>query len=73
MANDKLPMQADGKGSKGRAGPAAGTRGAGASGGGPYPNPHEGKSPKSGFVGHGGQTDVEQKAPGKRHGDIGKA
>lgn len=73
MADDKLPMQADGKGSKGKEGPAPGSRGAGESGGGPYPNPHEGKSPKSGFLSHGGQTDVEQKAPGKKLGDLGKA
>jgi hypothetical protein len=38
-----------------------GSTGAGESGGGPYPNPHAGKKPKDGFMGHGGQTEIEQK------------
>lgn len=35
--------------------------GSGESGGGAYPNPHTGKKPKDGFMGHGGQTELEQK------------
>ena len=38
-----------------------GSRGEGESGGGPYPNPHSGKKPKDGFMGHGGQTEIDQK------------
>jgi len=38
-----------------------GSTGAGESGGGPYPNPHTGKKPKDGPLGHGGQTDIDQK------------
>lgn len=73
MADDKQPMQADGAGSKDREAPMPGVRGAGESGGGAYPNPHTDKSPTSGFLGHGGQTEVEQKAPGKKLGELGKA
>ncbi len=43
-----------------------GSRGAGESGGGPYPNPHTGKAPQDGFTGHGGQTEIDQKlTPGE--------
>jgi len=43
-----------------------GTSGAGESGGGPYPNPHRGKKPKDGFLGHGGQTELfEKPRPGE--------
>jgi hypothetical protein len=38
-----------------------GTGGAGESGGGAYPNPHRGKTPRNGFLGHGGQTEIDQK------------
>lgn len=73
MANDKSPVQADGQGSRSAGNPPSGSRGAGESGGGAYPNPHSGKSPRSTFLGHGGQTEVQQKAPGKKLGDLGKA
>jgi len=44
-----------------------GAKGAGESGGGPYPNPHAGKTPKHGFLDHGGQTEIEEKPdPGER-------
>ena len=43
------------------AGSNPGSRGAGESGGGPYPNPHAGKAPQDGFLGHGGQTEIDQK------------
>ena len=51
------------EGNTGKAGadPEPGVRGGGESGGGPYPNPHGGKKPKDGFMGHGGQTDIDQK------------
>jgi hypothetical protein len=36
----------------------------GESGGGAYPNPQTGKTPKSGgFMGHGGQTDIAYSGP----------
>lgn len=38
-----------------------GSTGAGESGGGPYPNPHTGKKPRNDFLGHGGQTEIDQK------------
>ena len=38
-----------------------GSKGAGESGGGPYPDPHAGKAPKDGFLGHGDQTEIDQK------------
>lgn len=64
---------------------AAGSTGAGESGGGAYPNPHEGGGkPDDGVMGHGGQTDIayrgpeqlgEQKVPGRdnANGVTGKA
>ena len=42
--------------------------GAGASGGGPYPNPHSGKDSKEridGYGGHGGQSEVEYHGSGR--------
>ena len=43
-----------------------GRKGAGESGGGAYPNPHDGKKGKSdGFMGHGGQTDMEYHGKGQ--------
>jgi len=39
--------------------------GAGESGGGSYPNPQTGKTPKGGgFTGHGGQTDITYSGTG---------
>jgi len=43
------------------AGSNPGVRGGGESGGGPYPNPHKGKAPRNDFLGHGGQTEIDQK------------
>jgi hypothetical protein len=41
----------------------------GDSGGGPYPNPHTGKEPEAdGFMGHGGQTDMDYHG----HGQLGE-
>ncbi len=44
-----------------------GTKGAGQSGGGPYPNPHTGKegAGSDGFMGHGGQTEMEYHGTGQ--------
>ena len=45
---------------------ASGRKDGGESGGGAYPNPQSGKQPQDGFLGHGGQTDIEQKLkPGR--------
>lgn len=37
---------------------------AGQSGGGAYPNPHTGKKPQGGVMGHGGQTDIDYRGGG---------
>jgi hypothetical protein len=43
-----------------------GRGGGGDSGGGPYPNPHSGKKPKAdGFLGHGGQTEMDYHGRGQ--------
>jgi hypothetical protein len=43
-----------------------GSSGSGESGGGPYPNPHAGKTPKDGFMSHAGQTQIfEKPRPGE--------
>jgi hypothetical protein len=43
-----------------------GTSGAGQSGGGAYPNPHDGKKARSdGFMGHGGQTEMKYHGSGQ--------
>ena len=59
--SDKQPMQADGAASAKADEPGPGKGGAGESGGGAYPNPHAGQSPKDGVLGHGGQTEIDQK------------
>ena len=76
MSDGKMPMQANGKGTFSTLGaePAPGKSGAGESGGGAYPNPHTGKAPKDGFLGHGGQTDIDQKlTPGEPRDSDGGA
>jgi hypothetical protein len=66
MNKKKHAMQANGRGTPKGANPIADRRGAGESGGGPYPNPHTGKAPKHGFLDHGGQTEIFQKTnPGE--------
>jgi len=67
---DKQPMQAmaDGKGDHDDGiENAPGKRAGGSeSSGGAYPNPHTGKSGKnSGFMGHGGQTDIAYHGTGQ--------
>ena len=59
---ETIPVQADGKGmpDKGQR-PSSGRKDGGESGGGSYPSPHRGQKPKDGFLGHGGQTDIDQK------------
>jgi hypothetical protein len=44
-----------------------GARGAGQSGGGPYPNPHTGKDGggSDGYEGHGGQSEMEYHGTGR--------
>jgi len=43
-----------------------GRKGGGDSGGGAYPNPHSGKKPDNdGFMGHGGQTEMEYHGSGQ--------
>jgi len=46
--------------------PNSGRTGGGESGGGAYPNPHHDRKPRSDFLGHGGQTEIEEKGdPGE--------
>lgn len=66
MGDGKQKMQADGGGTHKGVNPEPGSKGAGDGGGGAYPNPHTGKKPKNGFMGHGGQTEIDQKlTPGE--------
>jgi hypothetical protein len=78
MADDKEPMQADGEGGPGRAvanendPPGAGRpdmeANGGQSGGGAYPSPHndpDKAEPESGFLGHGGQSDMRYYGEGQ--------
>ena len=53
--------EAEGEAARG----AGGSEGAGESGGGAYPNPHEESAPKDGFMGHGGQTEIAYHGPGQ--------
>jgi hypothetical protein len=64
MTESKTPVQASGSGRHREAEDSTGREGAGDSGGGAYPNPHTGKKPKSGFLGHGGQTEIFEKDSG---------
>jgi hypothetical protein len=67
----KQPMQADGTETQGKDGvgePSPSDRsGGGESGGGAYPNPHTGKDdhPGEGFMGHGGQTEINYHGAGQ--------
>jgi len=66
---DKHPMQAAESVRTPATTPGSGRKGGGESGGGAYPNPHTGKAPKNGFLGHGGQTEIDQKLkPGEPKG-----
>ncbi len=48
----------------------AGAEGAGQSGGGAYPNPHSGSKGKSdGYMGHGGQSEMDYHGTGQLGGD----
>ncbi len=76
--SDKQPMQAaGGDGHKGAGDGVNDTPGKKAGGseseGGAYPNPHTGKKgDNSGFLGHGGQTEIDYSGPGgKRDPDDG--
>lgn len=72
----KFPVQADGGGAP--KGEPDGVQAphdrdpVGESGGGFYPNPHRGKTPKGGpdtFMGHGGQTDIDYSGAGQLAGE----
>lgn len=82
MADDKEPMQADGKDGIGREvandrdPPSAGRPdmedNEGQSGGGAYPNPHNDPAnahPEGGFMGHGGQSDIDYYGGGEPGSD----
>ncbi len=67
--SDSQPMQAGGgdgrKGHDDGVQDAPAKQGGGESGGGAYPNPQTGKTPENdGFMGHGGQTDIDYSGPG---------
>lgn len=52
----------------------SGRHGGGESQGGAYPNPHSGKAPtNSGFMGHGGQTEIEYHGNQSANGGAGNA
>jgi hypothetical protein len=58
-------MQADGAGENPMTEANPKTEGTGESGGGAYPNPHAGKDPQGGFMGHGGQTEIDYHGSGQ--------
>lgn len=43
----------------------------GESAGGSYPNPHTGKKPGGGFMGHGGQTEIDYSGTGADDAEVG--
>lgn len=48
------------------------TAGGSESNGGAYPNPHTGKKPEGGgFMGHGGQTEIDYSGTGTDDGEVG--
>jgi hypothetical protein len=47
----------------------SGKTGGGESSGGAYPNPHAGKDPQGGFMGHGGQTHLNYSGTGDKDTD----
>jgi hypothetical protein len=74
MSDAHIPVQANGKGGPVTRSEKPGTSGAGESGGGPYPNPHTGKTPQHGMLDHGGQTEIDQKlTPGEPRDNDGSA
>ena len=74
----KTKMQADGSGTD-RSRPdgvserPSGRTGGGESGGGAYPNPHRGKTPRNSpedFLGHGGQTEIGYHGSGQLGSEV---
>lgn len=62
--NGKQPMQADGGGTSGTTGAIPGAEGGGESGGGARPGARD-RKPGEGFMGHGGESELTEKEPGK--------
>ena len=62
--NKGKPDGVSGSPDSGKDGQVNGRSAGGESGGGAYPNPHSGKAPdNSGFLGHGGQTEIAYHGP----------
>lgn len=58
----KHPVQANGRGTRGTGKrPSSGRANPGDSGGGAYRDTHRGDEPQDGFLGHGGQSDLDEK------------